>query len=194
MRGSRALPALGPELAVGEGIAPAALDVAAVYQGHFDFVWRTAKRLGVQGAQVDDVVQEVFVVVHRRAPEFEGRSTLRTWLFGITRRVVRDHFRRATRKPVDLVGGAEPVDDGAPDAEAELARRQGHALLHSLLDQLDADKREVFVLSELEQMSMPEIAAALDLNVNTAYARMRAARSAFEQALARHRARERRAP
>ena len=194
MRGSSALPAIGEGLGALEAASPrVALDVAAVYQGHFDFVWRTAKRLGVQGAHVDDVVQEVFIVVHRRAAEFEGRSALRTWLFGITRRVVRDHFRTRQRKPLDFVGSDEPPDVHMPDAEARLQTRQGHALLHALLDTLDADKREVFVLAELEQLSMPEIAEALELNLNTAYARLRAARAGFEQALVRHRARQREA-
>jgi RNA polymerase sigma-70 factor (ECF subfamily) len=140
------------------------------------------------------VVQEVFVIVHRRAAVFEGRSALRTWLFGITRRVVRDHFRTQRRKPADLVADPVVADPHALDAEAQLGMRQAQALLRALLATLDDDKREVFVLAELEQLSMPEIAAALDLNVNTAYARLRAARAAFELALRRHRARERSLP
>jgi RNA polymerase sigma-70 factor (ECF subfamily) len=193
-RGS-ALPAIGPQLDVQRPAEErVALDVAAVYEQHFDFVWRTARRLGVRGAHVDDVVQEVFVVVHRSAAGFEGRSKLRTWLFAITRRVARDHFRSARRKPVELVGSDDPSDVTAKDPEAQVQALQGHRLLHALLDTLDADKREVFVMVELEQMSMPEIAETLEINLNTAYARLRAARVAFEQALARHRARQRGAP
>ena len=192
---SSALPAIGPKLDVQRPAQErVALDVAAIYEQHFDFVWRTARRLGVRGAHVDDVVQEVFVVVHRSAASFEGRSKLRTWLFAITRRVARDHFRSARRKPVELVGSEDPSDVTAKDPEAQVQALQGHRLLHALLDTLDADKREVFVMVELEQMSMPEIAETLEINLNTAYARLRAARIAFEQALARLRARQRGTP
>ena len=193
MDAAAALPAVGAELGntatASEARAP--LDVAVVFEQHLDFVWRTARRLGVQPSYLDDVVQEVFVVVHRRAAVFEGRSALRTWLFGITRRVVRDHFRSQRRKPVDLVADPVVTDPYALDAEALLSARQAQALLQALLATLDEDKREVFVLAELEQLSMPEIAAALELNINTAYARLRAARAAFDQALRRHHARQR---
>ena len=161
-----------------------------VYQAHFSFVWRSAKRLGVSEASLDDAVQEVFVVVHRRLADFERRSSLRTWLFGITLRVVRDHRRAARRRdpgaPVDPDTLRATGNGPAENAEQQEAVR----LLHALLDELDDERREVFVMSELEQMAMPEIAEALGLNVNTAYARLRAARQEFEQALARHRARE----
>jgi RNA polymerase sigma-70 factor (ECF subfamily) len=200
MRSTSALPALGAEPASGTASEAtpcpldAQLDVVEVYERHFDFVWRTARRLGVESAQVDDVVQEVFMVVHRRAGEFEGRASLKTWLFGITRRVVANHFRTARRKPAEPYGENEPRDARGLDAESELATAEGNRVLHALLDELDADKREVFVLAELEEMTGPELAQALGLNLNTAYARLRAARAAFEQALVRHRARARRTP
>jgi RNA polymerase sigma-70 factor (ECF subfamily) len=146
----------------------------------------------VHAPQLEDVVQEVFIVAHRRLAEFEGRASLKTWLFGITRRVVRDHFRSARRKPLELLGQLEPADVDAADAETQVAAQQGTRLLHALLAQLDQDKREVFVLAELEQMSAPEIALALEQNLNTVYARLRAARQAFEQALGRHLLRQRR--
>jgi RNA polymerase sigma-70 factor (ECF subfamily) len=164
----------------------------AIYETSFDFVWRSARRLGVQQTHVDDVVQEVFMVVHRRLAEFEGRSQLKTWLFGITRRVVGTYHRTARRKPTEALGEREITAAGNP--EQSYAALQGHALLHALLDELEADKREVFVLAELEEMSGPEIAHALELNLNTMHARLRAARRDFEQALARHNARAWRSP
>jgi RNA polymerase sigma-70 factor, ECF subfamily len=161
-----------------------------VYRSELGFVWRSAKRLGLRDAALDDAVQEVFVVVHRRLADFEGRSSLRTWLFGITLRVVRDHRRAARRRdpgpPVDpdtlRAVGAGPAEQAE---KAEAVR-----LLHALLDELDDERREVFVMAELEQMTMPEIAETLGINVNTAYARLRIARQEFEQALGRHRARD----
>ncbi|MGF1468461.1 MAG: RNA polymerase sigma factor [Sandaracinaceae bacterium] len=167
------------------------LRVADVYDAHGDFVWRSARRLGVADASLDDVVQDVFLVVHRRRRDFAGRSSVRTWLFGITLRVVRDHRRTLRRK-----GGLAPLTEEAvagpegrgPSAQAE--RNDAVRLLHRLLGSLDDDKRAVFILAELEQMSAPEIAEALELNVNTVYSRLRAARRLFEAALARHRAEE----
>lgn len=173
-----------------EDAAPAALSFEDVYHAHFPFVWRSAKRLGVRDASLDDAVQEVFVVVHRRLADFEGRSSVKTWLFGITVRVVRDHRRSARRR--DPGSEVDPdtlrASGGGPAECAEKA--EAVRLLHALLDELDDERREVFVMSELEQIAMPEIAEALGINVNTAYARLRAARQEFEQALARHRARD----
>ena len=160
-----------------------------VYREHFAFVWRSAKRLGVREAGLDDAVQEVFVIVHRRLGDFEGRSSLRTWIFGITLRVARDHRQSAARRthePLD----PETLRATAPNPGESMEKAEAVALLHALLDELDDERREIFVMAELEQITMPEIAAALGLNVNTAYARLRAARHAFEAALARYRARE----
>jgi RNA polymerase sigma-70 factor, ECF subfamily len=188
VRADAAWPVMGPGSAAELPCVPT---LAEVYETHFDFVWRSARRLGIPSLHLDDVVQEVFLVVHRRLAEFEGRSTLKTWLFGITRRVVRDHRRSARRKPAEPLGVMEPAD-GTPGADARMTRDEEARLLHAMLDELDEEKREIFVLAELEQMSGPEIADALDVNLNTVYARLRAARTAFEQAVARHQARARR--
>lgn len=173
--------------------AAEALEFTAVYREHFGFVWRNCKRLGVAERYVDDAVQDVFVVVHRQLEGFEGRSSLKSWIFGITRRVAKDHRRRSMRKDK---GEALPengvADPRAPSPSEEVARAEAAAVLYQILDSLDDDKREAFVLAELEQMTVPEIAAATDTNVNTVYSRLRAARQAFEQAVARHQARERR--
>jgi RNA polymerase sigma-70 factor (ECF subfamily) len=167
-----------------------------VYETHFAFVWRSVRRLGVSEAALDDVVQEIFLVVHRRLDEFEGRSSLKTWLFGIVLRVVRDHRRSLRRKSPHSIRPEAPVD---PDALADArgagpheaaANQEAIRVLHGLLDELDDEKREVFVLAELEQMSAAEIAAAVEVNVNTVYSRLRAARQGFEEALARHHARD----
>lgn len=161
----------------------------AVYEEYFDFVWRTLRRLGVQDAHLDDAVQDVFIVVYRRLSDFRGHSSLKTWLFGIVLRVARTHRRTAVRRGAELLGDREP-DCTAPGPAEATEHAQGRELLRRILDGLDEQKRVVFVLAELEQMSTPEIAAALGVNVNTVYSRLRAARRDFEAALARHRARE----
>lgn len=170
---------------------PDTVRVQDIYESHFDFVWRTARRLGATESQVDDVVQEVFLVVQRRLPSFEGRSELKTWLFGITRRVVYASVRRRGKQREVVLGEESDIPDvHAPSAETQLATHEDTRLLYSLLDELDEDKREVFVLSELEEMSGPEIAEALDLQLSNVYARVRTARQAFDAALKRYRARE----
>ena len=130
------------------------------------------------------------MIVHRRLEDFEGRSSIRTWLFGIALRVARDHRRSLARK--SPIGSVDPdtLIAHEPSPSESMEKAEAVRVLHTLLDGLDDEKREVFVMAELEQITMPDIAQTLGLNVNTAYARLRAARTSFEEGLARHRARE----
>ena len=168
---------------------------AKLYADYFDFVWTTARRLGVPDGMLEDVVQEVFAIVHRKLDGFEGRSSFRTWLFAIARNVCREARRSARRKAKLSPTGApcdpdelEAREDERPDQVAE--RRAQNQVLHQILDALDDDKREVFVLAEMEQFTAPEIAEALSINLNTVYSRLRLAREAFAEAAARYRLRE----
>jgi RNA polymerase sigma-70 factor (ECF subfamily) len=169
------------------------LDFAAVYDAHFSYVWRSARRLGVHPDSIDDVVQDVFVVVHRRLADFEGRSSLKTWMFGIVLRVVRDHRRSIRRKRLGADARSDSELDMLPDANAtpfeRLEQVEAARLVDTLLDRLDDEKREVFVLAELEGMTVPEIAEITSANVNTVYSRLRAARKEFEAAVQRMKAR-----
>ena len=166
-----------------------------IYEQYFDFVWRSARRLGVAPRGLDDAVQDVFLVVHRRLGDYSGRSSLKSWIFGITRRVARDHRRRVERKEGRLVadGDAELAfaDDHHESPRECAARGEAMEMLYRFLGQLEDAKREVFIMAELEQMTAPEIAEALDINLNTAYSRLRAARREFERAVERFQARDR---
>ncbi len=166
------------------------LDLDEIYREHFAFVWRSAKRLGVRDAALDDVVQEVFVIVHRRLGDFEGRAAIKTWLFGITLRVARDHRRSVARRTPDVAVDPDTLHAPTPGPGETVEKTEAVRLLYSVLDEMDDERREVFVMAELEQMTMPEIAGTLGINLNTAYARLRTARQSFESALARHRARD----
>ncbi len=151
-----------------------------VYAAHVAFVWRIARAFGAADAALEDVVQDVFVVVHRRLPEFERRAAITTWLFAITRRVALAHRRR------EDVRRTEPLDDRLVDAAdpfATVSRAQAAATVTAILDTFDDDQRIVFALVELEQLSVPEVARLLEINVNTAYSRLRLARHAFETAV-----------
>jgi RNA polymerase sigma-70 factor (ECF subfamily) len=172
-----------------------ALTFERVYDDNVDFVWRTLARLGASPAVVEDIAQEVFLVVHRRLTEFEGRSSIKTWLFGIARRVMHDHRRSARRKNPPSEDPSEGTDVNSlhdtqhlPDAAAAAA--EATRLLYALLDELDDEKREVFILAELEQIPAQEIATALGISVNTVSSRLRLARAAFNASLARRRARD----
>lgn len=150
-----------------------------VYAANFAFVWRVLRTFGVPAASLEDAAQDVFVVVHRRLPEFEGRSAITTWLFAIARRVAGAYRRKDN-------GRTEPLADdpvGATDTFAAFSRAQAAATVMAILDTMDEDKRIVFALVELEQLSVPEVARMLDLNLNTAYSRLRLARVAFEHAV-----------
>jgi len=165
---------------------------ASVYDRYFDFVWASVRRLGVAPGDVDDVVQEAFVVIHSRLHTLEQPESLRSWVYGVVRRTVSTYRRsRRTEDTNDAVlaelDRAREFAQPTPQALTEQADRMG--LLWELLLELDEPKREVFVLAEVEELTMPEIASALEIPLNTAYSRLRAARQAFEAALARHEAR-----
>lgn len=162
-----------------------ALDFDAVYAAQFEAVTRCLLSLGVPEASIEDALQDVFVVVHRRLGEFEGRSSLKTWVLAIAVRVAHD-YRRALRRK----GGGEPlseeITDAAPAPDEVAAQSEALGLMARLLDQLDPLKRTAFVLAEIEQMTAPEIADVLAVPVNTVYSRIRLARREFEALLARH--------
>jgi RNA polymerase sigma-70 factor (ECF subfamily) len=175
--------------------AGSALDFDAVYEDQLQFVWRTVRRMGVRGADTDDVVQDVFVIVHRRLAEFEGRAQLKTWVFKILLHVMKHYWRTHQRKPGDRAGENETeiqslIEDRANGPAASLERVEAVRVLDRLLAALDEDKRAVFVLAEIEQMTAAEIAEIVEANVNTVASRLRAARQEFEKALARFRAHE----
>ncbi len=166
----------------------------AIYQAYFEFVWASARRLGVGAAVIDDVVQEVFMVIHAKLHALKDPAALRSWIYGIVRRTASD-YRRAERTK-DASGAALAAQPelvlGIQLTPQELSEQSDQVrLLYSLLAELDEPKREVFILAELEELSVPEVAAALEIPLNTAYSRLRSARESFEERLARRQARER---
>ncbi|AUX20797.1 RNA polymerase [Sorangium cellulosum] len=177
------------------GVQPAPLDFAEVYEELFPFVWRTVRRLGVDASAHEDVCQEVFVVVHRRLPEFRGRSSLKTWVFGIVINVVQAHRRSLRRKSPAHRGNGETVDPELLAGPSDLSpyeamtRAEAARVARELLASLDEEKRVVLLLAELEEMPATEIAQGIGVNINTVYARLRAARQAFSDAVRRHHAR-----
>ena len=170
-------------------------DFDSVYGQTVDFVWQAARRMGVREADADDIVQDVFVVVHRRLTEFEGRAQLKTWVFRILAHVVKHYFRTHARRPGDAASDSEGELHALAASQAQtpagaVERREALRVGDHLLAQLDHDKRMGFVLAELEEMTLLEIADIVEANANTVASRLRAARKDFEKALARFQARE----
>jgi RNA polymerase sigma-70 factor (ECF subfamily) len=155
--------------------------LALLYEAHFEFVWRTLRRFGVPALEVDDATQEAFLVVHKKLNEISQVTNIRGWLFEVARRVAASWRSRAQ------VRREEPGLDGVPErttsqdtATEGIARRQARAMLGAALDELDEDKRAVFVLFELEQLPMHEVAQTVGCPLQTAYARLYAARKVIE--------------
>jgi RNA polymerase sigma-70 factor (ECF subfamily) len=169
----------GPTLAV-----PSFQELCALY---FDFVWKCARGFGSKADEIDDVVQDVFLVVQRRHADLKEERLARSWIYSITRRVVSTHRRR--RRESDW-RGAPDVDSLRSPEQSPLAaaeRQMQVRVLSTLLDGLDERKREVFVLSEILEMSGREIAETIGVPMNTVYSRLRAAREDFDAAAQRQR-------
>ena len=149
----------------------------AIYEREFDYVCRTLGRLGVPSADLSDAVHEVFLVLYRRWHEVDRERPMRPWLFGVARRVAR--ATRRQRRDRQLVG--EPA---APVVET--AQRD---LLWSALRTLGEERRVLIILHDLEGHTGAEIAAMLDLSVNTIHSRLRLARADLMAAVRRLRAR-----
>jgi RNA polymerase sigma-70 factor (ECF subfamily) len=174
-------------------IPPSAIsDVApfqAIYKQYLDFVWSSARHLGAGTDIIDDVVQDVFLVIHSKLATLLRPEALRSWIYGIVRRTVSDY--RRSRRSRDAAGaslGAEPKSN--LPSPLDMAERNAELeLLESVLAELDESKREVFVMVEILEMTVPEVVQGLDIPLNTAYSRLRLARHDFEEGLARHEAR-----
>ena len=157
-----------------------------IYAEHAPFTWRTLRHLGIAPDAIEDAMQELWVVVHRRHTQFEGRSDLRTWLFGIAVNVARNHRRSARRHPAP-----EPLPltlaGEIPDPSGGEERAQATALVQGFLGTLDEQRQQVFVCTLLEGWSALETAQATGLDESTVQNRVRALRRAFKTWIERHR-------
>jgi RNA polymerase sigma-70 factor (ECF subfamily) len=187
MTDSQARPQLPCEAPlVGSTHAP---DFQAVYRAEFSYVWKTLRRLGAPPRDLDDLTHDLFVVVYRRLSDYDATRPLRPWLFGIAVRVMSDYRRSARRIREPLETHAEPPPE-APIAEEATVAAEARSLLIQALDSLDLDRRAVFVMHELDELPIPEVAVSLGIPVNTAYSRLRLARAEIAAFVRRFRAKE----
>jgi len=162
-----------------------------VYDGHFKAVWLALRRLGVWERDLDDAAHDVFIVVHRRLVDFDRSRPVRPWLLGIAARVASEFRRRSQHRHEVVSEDTDAEKDRLPQgtpahgvrADRALDDKERRALLHRALDTLDVDRRTVLVLHDIEGHGMPEIAAALEVNINTLYARLRQARIELKTAV-----------
>lgn len=153
------------------------------FEQHFSMVWRSLKRLGVSPAALDDAVQDVFLVLHRRWGDFEHQSSLRTWIYGIALRVASDHTRRARRERARWSPEVPELESPSETPDRIYQQREAARLLQVALAQLDEKERQILVLIDLEERSVVEAAESLGINLNTAYSRLRRGRQSFEKAV-----------
>jgi RNA polymerase sigma-70 factor (ECF subfamily) len=166
----------------------AELTFEAIYAAHAPTVFRWVRRLAGPGADVEDLVQEVFFRVHRALPGFRGEAQPRTWLYRIAVRVVTRHGRvkRWLRLPI-RDSATLPSSSASP--EEELSAREAEGLLYRALDRLDARARALLVAFELEELSGAEIAKALGIKQPTLWVQLHRARLALQRELERLHAR-----
>jgi RNA polymerase sigma-70 factor (ECF subfamily) len=158
-------------------------DFRAIYDGHFDFVWRSLRRLGVREADAKDLTQKVFLTVHLRLSDFEGRSELRTWIFGICLRVASD-YRRSAAVRREVVTDAAQIGaqgSGEHDPLSLIESRSTAMIAESIVNKLPEQQRIVFVMFELEEMSAEQIAALVEVPIGTVRSRLRLARETFRR-------------
>lgn len=170
------------------GIVPS---FRTIFDTYAPFVWRVLRRLGVREAELADVSQETFLVLHRRLDTFEGRSSLKTFVYGVAVRVAADHrkkawVRRERAMASDDLPEAAPGDSPTSvSAERALVAKQALLQLDKILAEMDEDRRVVFVLYELEELSLAEIVEVTGAPLSTVHARLTAARETVRTRLAR---------
>ena len=165
-------------------LAPKPLDFAQLYRDSVERIWRVVTRLGVRAADVEDAVQDVYVVAHKRLDTLRPDVAPVTWLTGIAVRVAHDYRRTVQRKPTGPLEPASHVADGAVGPDELAVRRDALGFALRLLDQLEPSQRDVFVLIEFEQLSAPEVAEVTSTPLNTVYSRLRLARAHFNELVA----------
>lgn len=154
------------------------------------FVTNTLRYLRIPEPMIRDAAQDVFVVALHRLDDFEGRSSLRTWLYGICLRVAMRYRRVATRDRRETAMAEPPEVSVAPEQETQVGRAEWRRTLDAVLAELDETHRMIFVLYEIERLSMKEIAEAVGCPLQTAYYRHQAARKRVLEAFQHHRALE----
>jgi len=162
-----------------------------VFRSEFSYVWNSLARLGIRSSDLEDVAHDVFCQVYRKLGVFDPTRPLRPWLFGFAFRMASD-YRRSARRRLELVGLELERAGDSPAPDDELIGAEERALVEAALRSVPLERRAVLMLHEIDGESIPTIAAALELPLNTAYSRLRLARADLAAAVRKLRAEEKR--
>lgn len=174
--------------------APAAVEsqvrpaFEAVYDENFSFAWRSLRSLGVPESALPDAAQEVFVVVLRRLDDYQPTASVRSWIFGIARRVAKDFRRSAERRGVTVPLNEEIASASEGDPHSAANRNEALRWVEEFMETLSEDRRALFMLSEIEELPLAEVSEILKVNPNTLYSRLQNIKGAFEKFIAKRRA------
>lgn len=167
---------------------PQVVNFTDFFEREFDYVWHTLRRLGIEDASLEDLAHDVFLAVYERLDRYDPSRPVRPWLFGFAFRIA-SNYRGRSRHRHELRGEAADPPDPAPSAleQAVLLESAEHA--RRALESLELNRRAVFILHELDEVAMSEVARALEIPLNTAYSRLRLARADLALAVRRMRLR-----
>jgi RNA polymerase sigma-70 factor, ECF subfamily len=157
----------------------------AVFETEFSYVWSSLKRLGIPERELEDVTHDTFMVIYKHFANYDATRPIKPWLFAFACRVASD-YRKLGRNARETATGEVPDAAGSgPLPDTLIAQKQAAALVHEAIQKIAEDRRPVFILAELDEVPMPEIAATLEIPLNTAYSRLRLAREEFKVAVQR---------
>jgi len=156
---------------------------------HAQYVWNSLRRLGVPRSDLEDLTHDVFVQVQRHLGDYDPERPARPWLFGFAFRIASQRRKRASHRRETLTDPSrEPVDPSTP-ADQQLADDEDRRLLMAAMDAIAIDRRAVFVLSQIDEVPITEVATSLAIPLNTAYSQLRLARAELAAEVKRLRAR-----
>jgi RNA polymerase sigma-70 factor, ECF subfamily len=168
--------------------ASPSVDFRSLFEGHFSYVWNTLRRLGVREADLKDQTQEVFLTVHQLLADYDPARPLRPWLFGIAYRYAA-RYRALARHKYEVPEADDEPAGGGPLADEQVATRQRLDRVLKAIHTIELPLRAVFVMAEIDGHSIPDVAQALGIPLNTAYSRLRLARRDFDASVKRLRVR-----
>lgn len=154
-------------------------NLRAIFDSEFDYVCRALRRLGVPERDLEDAAQETFLAIHDKLATYDPARPLRPWLFAFALRIAANHRRKKTTAPTDT---ADQMPSTSQTPEQDVASAQAKTLALRAIEELVPERREIFVMHDIEGFGAPEIAELLEIPVNTVYSRLRVARADFERA------------
>jgi len=163
---------------------PEPMDPLALYERELSYVWNTLRRLGISDRDLEDRTHDVFATAIERLPAYDPSRPIRPWLFGIVFRVVIGARRLKPAQSEIFIANPEAVDEGENPEDLVSAHEEA-VLVQAALSQVPLERRAVLVMHDLDNTPMPEIAAALELRLNTAYSRLRVGRAELIKAIRR---------